>query len=113
MSDYEARRQQHVAGAVTLAPRLIEQLDWPAERLAAYRTARLRELARTATMRSRWYRERLADVDIDRLDITTLAGLPVLTKTELMEHFDDIVTDPRLSLAQVECAGNHTLWPEA
>ena len=102
MNEYEALRQRHVARAVALAPRLIEQLDWPAGRLAAYRTRRLRELVRTATERSAWYRKRLADFDIDRLDETTLAELPVLTKTELMAHFDNIVTDRRLSLAQLE-----------
>ena len=37
MSDYEATRQRHVARALTLAPLLIEQLDWPAERLAEHR----------------------------------------------------------------------------
>jgi hypothetical protein len=36
------------------------------------------------------------------LDETNLAELPVLTKTELMEHFDDVVTDRRLSLAGLE-----------
>jgi phenylacetate-CoA ligase len=102
MSDYEALRQRHVARAVAFTPRLIEQLDWPAERLAAHRQERLRQLVCTATERSPWYRRRLAGVDIGRLDETTLPELPVLTKTELMEHFDDIVTDRRLSLAQLE-----------
>jgi phenylacetate-CoA ligase len=102
MSDYEARRQQHVADGLALAPRLIEQLSWPAERLAAHRVRQLRELVRHATERSPWYRKRLSGVDIDRLDETTLAELPVLTKTELMEHFNDIVTDSRLSLAALE-----------
>ncbi len=102
MSEYEALRQRHVADAVALTPRLIGQLDWPAGRLAAHRTRQLRGLVRTAAERSPWYRRRLADVDIGRLDETTLAELPVLTKAELMEHFDDIVTDRRLSLAQLE-----------
>ena len=30
MSDYEAQRQRHVTGALALAPRLIEQMSWPA-----------------------------------------------------------------------------------
>jgi len=102
MSEYEALRQRHVADAMALTPRLIDQLDWPAGRLAAHRTRQLRGLVRAAAERSPWYSKRLADVDIDRLDETTLAGLPVLTKAELMEHFDDIVTDRRLSLAQLE-----------
>jgi phenylacetate-CoA ligase len=102
MSNYEAMRQQHMARALALAPRLIDRLDWPADRLAAYRQERLRDLVRTATERSPWYASRLAGLDIERLDETTLAELPVLTKAELMEHFDDIVTDRRLSLAQLE-----------
>jgi phenylacetate-CoA ligase len=102
MSDYEIHRQRHVTGALALAPRLIEQLSWPVGRLAEHRTLRLRELVRIATERSPWYRKRLSGVDIDRLDETVLAELPVLTKAELMEHFDDIVTDSRLTLAGLD-----------
>jgi phenylacetate-CoA ligase len=98
MSDYESQRQRHVTCALALAPRLVEQLSWPADRLAEHRTFRLRELVRIATERSPWYRKRLSGVDIDRLDESALAELPVLTKAELMEHFDDIVTDGRLKL---------------
>ena len=102
MSDYETLRQRHVARATTLAPRLFDRLDWPAPRLAARRTLMLRQLVRTATERSPWYRKRLSWVDIDHLDETTLPELPVLTKAELMGHFDDIVTDRRLSLAGLD-----------
>ena len=41
-------------------------------------------------------------VDINRLDESALAELPVLTKAEVMEHFDDIVTDGRLKLAGLD-----------
>ena len=102
MSDYETRRQRHVTSALALAPRLIEQLSWPAGRLAEHRALRLRELVRIATERSPWYRKRLSGVDIDHLDERSLAELPVLTKAELMEHFDDIVTDSRLTLAGLD-----------
>ncbi len=102
MSDYEAQRQRHVTGALALAPRLIGQMSWLADRLAEHRTLRLRELVRIASRRSPWYRKRLSGVDIDRLDETALTELPVLTKAELMEHFDDIVTDSRLTLATLE-----------
>ena len=102
MSDYEAARQRHVARAMTLAPDLFGQLDWPAARLAERRTRMLRELVRTSAERSPWYRKRLSGVDAGRLDETTLPQLPVLTKAELMEHFDDILTDRRLSLAGID-----------
>lgn len=102
MSDYEATRQRHVARAMTLAPHLLDKLDWPAGRLAERRTRMLRELVRTATERSPWYRKRLSGVDVGRLDETTMPQLPVLTKAELMEHFADILTDRRLSLAGID-----------
>ena len=50
---------------MALAPRLIERLDWPADRLALHRAQRLRELVREAIDRSPWHRERLAGVDLD------------------------------------------------
>ena len=102
MRDYESLRQRHLAYAMALAPRLTERLDWPADRLAAHRAQRLRELARHAIDRSQWHRERLAGVDPDRLDEASLRELPPMTKADLMENFDRIVTDERLDLAIVE-----------
>src|SRR6185295_4534077 len=42
--------------------------------------------------------KRLVDVDPAEVDETNLALLPVMTKADLMEHFDEIVTDDRLRL---------------
>jgi phenylacetate-coenzyme A ligase PaaK-like adenylate-forming protein len=98
MSDYDTQRQLHLTYATTLAPRLIERLEWSADRLAAYRSQRLREMVRHAVDRSLWHRDRLSGVDPDRLDEASLRSLPPMTKTDLMEHFDGIVTDDRLSL---------------
>jgi phenylacetate-CoA ligase len=98
MSDYETDRQQHLHYATALAPRLIERLDWSADRLAAYRSQRLREVVRHAADRSLWHRDRLAGLDLDRLDEVSLRELPPMTKTDLMENFDLIVADERLSL---------------
>jgi phenylacetate-coenzyme A ligase PaaK-like adenylate-forming protein len=41
-------------------------------------------------------------MDPQLLDTKTLAELPAMTKDDLMEHFDDIVTDDRLRLDVVE-----------
>ena len=101
MSDYETQRQLHLAYATALAPRLVERLSWSADRLAAHRTQRLREVVRDAIDGSPWHRERLADVDLDRLDETSLSEVPPMTKGDLMESFDRIVVDDRLSLESV------------
>lgn len=96
---YEATRQRHVADARALTPRFVERLAWPADRLAEHRTQRLRALVGAATQRSRWHRDRLAGVDVNALSEGTLRALPVMTRTDLMEHFDGVVTDDRLTLA--------------
>ena len=101
MNDYELLRRRHVADAMALAPVLIERLGWTADRLSAHRTELLRGLARHAVERSPWHRERLAGLDVNRLDEASLPELPTMTKTDLMENFDRIVTDERLSLKLV------------
>ena len=59
MSDYERRRERHLARALTLAPALIDRLDWSADQLAdVHRVQRLRELVGHAIGSSPWHRER-------------------------------------------------------
>lgn len=69
---------------------------WRRARLEAYQADALRELRVYAYARSSFYRrfhKGLAD--------RPLAELPVLTKSLLMEHFDDVVTDRDIQLAGV------------
>ena len=44
----------------------------------------------------------LTPADIDRFELSDLAQLPVMTKTQMMANFDDVVTDRRLTRALVE-----------
>lgn len=98
MSRYEELRRRHVDDMMAMLPEHLRRLDWTAERLAAHRRAALRRLIRAAVERSPWHRQRLAGVAVDRLDETTLHQVPVMTKDDLMDNFDDIVTDPRVRL---------------
>lgn len=61
--------------------------------------ARLRRLLRHAVRRSRFYRRKYQGLNLDRVKLTEL---PPVSKTELMEHFDEVVTDPRITRAGVE-----------
>ena len=102
MSDYEATRQRHLASALERLPAHLERLAWSAEQLRDWRTARLRALLATAHEKSAWHRQRLTGIDLDRVDQSCLRALPTMTKDDLMAHFDAIVTDPRVTLAQVD-----------
>jgi phenylacetate-CoA ligase len=101
MHDYELLRRRHMADAMALAPEMIERLDWSADRLAAHRLQKLRAIVAHATLGSPWHRERLTGVDLLHLDEDSLHELPTMTKRDLMDNFDRIVTDPRVTLARV------------
>lgn len=101
-SPYESRRQEHLQAMRSRVPAHLERLGWPAARLRTEREVRLRQLVRIAQERSPWHRERLGHLSPSNLGEDDLAGVPVMTKQDLMTNFDRIVTDPRLTLDLVE-----------
>jgi|tagenome__1003787_1003787.scaffolds.fasta_scaffold20988631_3 phenylacetate-CoA ligase len=81
---------------------LIARMAWDRERLLAHQRDRLSGLLRAAVGGSPFHRERLTGLDVESVQPDDLTGLPVMTKADLMEHFDDVVTDRRITLAAVE-----------
>jgi len=69
---------------------------WTSDQIAAYRTAQLRVLRAHAYTHSPFYRTFHAGIEARPLD-----QLPILTKAELMNTFDDVVTDRRVRVASV------------
>ena len=67
--------------------------------LAAVQDGRLRKLLAQAKDASPFYRRVLAGRDV--ADVS-LEEMPVMTKSDMMAHFDEIVTDPQLRRAGVE-----------
>ena len=70
----------------------------PAE-ILAIQERRFRRMLRYAYRHSPYYRRRLAGIDLERC---RPEELPILTKAEVMDHFDDLVTDRRIKRADVE-----------
>ncbi|MGH2557587.1 MAG: phenylacetate--CoA ligase family protein [Thermomicrobiales bacterium] len=99
---YESRRQEHLGEMRRRVPAHLERLAWPAARLQAERDARLRDLIRIARERSSWHRERLGHLILDDFGADDLSRIPVMTKHDLMANFDQIVTDPRVTLNAIE-----------
>jgi phenylacetate-coenzyme A ligase PaaK-like adenylate-forming protein len=101
-TSYESTRLEHLMEMRKRIPGHLEGLSWSKERLHEERTARLRALIEIARKRSTWHRERLVHLDIDALDADDLTNISVMTKNDLMTHFDQIVTDRQVSLDMVE-----------
>ncbi|MHC4220371.1 MAG: phenylacetate--CoA ligase family protein [Planctomycetota bacterium] len=97
-ASYEELQRQHRADAQSLLPEHVDRLSWSADRLHRERQERLRELVAVARGRSAWHRRRLAGIDPLRLTEAELGNIPPMTKADLMENWDETVTDPRLSL---------------
>lgn len=98
VSEYEELRALHVATAEAMLGEYGARIEWSAGRLRAERLRALRALMAAAVRSSPWHRERLKAIDADRMTEADMVALPVMTKSDLMEHFDEIVTDRRLSL---------------
>ncbi|HEY6674155.1 MAG TPA: hypothetical protein VIZ59_04500, partial [Rubrobacteraceae bacterium] len=91
---YHLRRLADFAGGMRLSRELFSHERWPHERLREYQQERLNAFVRHATEHSPFYRELFSGVIGS--GTVELECLPVLDKTKMMEHFDEIVTDPRL-----------------
>jgi phenylacetate-CoA ligase len=68
------------------------------ETVKAKQEERFRALLAHAAQHSPYYRRKLAGLD---LATCSLSDLPTLTKAEMMENYDDLVTDPRIKKADL------------
>jgi phenylacetate-CoA ligase len=98
----EALRARYGEAFGTALPGHIQRLPWDAGRLAAHQRERLRELLACAIERSPFHARRLAGIDPGRFDLGDLAGLPVMSKQQMMAGFDELLTDRRITRARAE-----------
>jgi phenylacetate-CoA ligase len=101
-SEFDSDRQRHLRAFADRLAVESERLTWPLERLHRVRDERLRALLRTARARSPWHRRRLTGIDLDAVTGAELAAVPTMSKADVMEHWDEIVTDRRLTLELAE-----------
>jgi phenylacetate-CoA ligase len=102
--DFAALRQRVQEQMAARLPDHVARMRLGADALAARQRDGLRTLLRHAVAHSPFHARRLAGIDVDRLELADLARLPVMTKADLMDRFDDVVTDRRLTRALCERA---------
>jgi hypothetical protein len=94
MSAYAELKARHCQDLFARLPEMIAHIGWSQAQLRVERQRRLRELINAAVQRSTWHRARLSGHDPTTVTEDTLAGVPTMTKDNLLEHFDDIIIDP-------------------
>lgn len=93
------RRVRQGIPALRLSREFESHDKWSPERLRAHQRQRLLAIVRHAAAHSPYYRERFAGIELsDDLD---LRALPRLDKPTMLENFDELVTDRRLTLSGV------------
>ncbi len=85
-----------IARVLAMRQRLRAREGWSAQQVAAHRAAEVERLRHHAYAYSPFYRKFHAG-----MEGKPLRELPVLTKSELMHSFDELVTDPAIHLADV------------
>jgi phenylacetate-coenzyme A ligase PaaK-like adenylate-forming protein len=100
--DYERMRAAHLDAVQAAIEDHIARLGWPRERIDRYRDHRLRMLLGFARERSPFHARRLRDLDPARATVADLAAVPIMTKVEAQDCWDDIVTDRELSRERAE-----------
>ena len=85
-------------------PGHFQRLGWSPDQVVAHQTAALRRLLRCAVAHSPFRARRIAELvgDVEAFELAHLDRLPVMTKGEMMEHYDDLTTDRRLTRVSVE-----------
>jgi phenylacetate-coenzyme A ligase PaaK-like adenylate-forming protein len=102
VSHYDELRRKQVHQMLASMPDFVARLDWPRAQIELQRRRALRLLLRVAKEYSPWYRERLRDIDPAQVTEADLSRIPPMTRDDLMDHWDDIVIYPSLTLEGVE-----------
>ncbi len=68
--------------------------------IAYLQEKRLRDMLAYAKTHSPWYQERLKHIDPFQMTLNALNDIPIMNKKDVMEHWNDIVTDRRLSIEE-------------
>jgi phenylacetate-CoA ligase len=97
---HRLRRLGDLARAIAYRQALIRHECWPRARLEKLQQRRLVRLFDWATRRSPFYREFCSTHRMSQP--YSLQDFPVLDKKTYMKHFDQIITDPRLRLSQLQ-----------
>jgi phenylacetate-CoA ligase len=101
-SKYERMRAVHLNAVQAALVDHTARLDWTPEQIERYREHQLRALLSYARQRSPFHARRLRALDLSSASVADLASVPMMTKAEAQDCWDEIVTDRRLNRERAE-----------
>jgi phenylacetate-coenzyme A ligase PaaK-like adenylate-forming protein len=100
----EQKRAAHYAHLCTLMPELIGRMSWSRAQIETFQTHALRDLLAYANAHSPWHAGRITHLDPSSVTLNEIGRIPPMTKGDLMEHWDNIVTVPGANRRKAEVA---------
>ena len=85
-------------------PAHFRRMSMAPDQLHDWQRDRLRRLLAAAMQRSAFHARRLRGVDAAGFELADLPSLPVMTKRQLMEHFDEVISDRLMTRRAAEHA---------
>ena len=101
MDDFSRLRARHFEDVRAFTPEAIARLSWSRERVRDEQVRRLRRMLAHAQRHSQFHAARLAHIDAEAFQLEDLEALPSMTKDDVMNAWDEVVTDPELHLQDV------------
>ena len=101
LAEFEALRTKHISELRAFTGKAVERLQWSRERVQEEQTRRLRKIIAHAQQSSPYYADRLGHIEASTLEVGDLVKIPPLTKQDVMDNWDRLVTDPQLRLEDV------------
>lgn len=98
----EENRGAHFANLITKMPALITQLYFTREQIDAFQLDAFRKMLKHVQDHSPWHARRTAHLDPATATLADLETIPPMTKSDVMEHWDEIVTVPGASREEAE-----------
>ena len=95
---HEEIRRRYLGAIQSFAAVCGDRLSWDVEQRREVRDQMLRAMLDHAAGASPWHRDRFSDIEISEVSGDDLTALPTMTKTDLMDNWDSIVTDSGVTL---------------
>ncbi|OBK24163.1 AMP-dependent synthetase [Mycobacterium asiaticum] len=99
---YARMRAAHLAAVQAALVDHVARLGFSRSQIEEYQTHRLRALLGYAAARSPFHARRLRTLDTPRATIADLASVPMMTKHDAQQNWDNIITAPGLDRAGAE-----------
>ncbi|WP_123027370.1 phenylacetate--CoA ligase family protein [Mycolicibacterium stellerae] len=107
---YEGLRAAHLDAVQGALQDHVGRVEWSREQIEHHQTQRLRSLLAYAKQRSPFHARRLSGIDPSVMTAAGLAGVPMMTKAQAQDEWDDIVTVADLTRDGAERILASQLW---